>query len=137
MMSTPFTQTLQSVLPFFAGLSLITFCISLLCIPWLVSQLPQNYFQNPKNKKETVVSKSHISYPIIFLLRNLIGFVLFTAGIAMLFLPGQGIITMIIGIGVMSFPYKQYLIYRATRPATIQSTMDWIRKKTGKESFCW
>lgn len=136
-MSVSFTQTFQSVLPFFAGLSVITFCISLLCIPWLVSKLPQNYFQNPKNRKETIASQSTISAPIVFLLRNLIGFVLFTAGIAMLFLPGQGIITMIIGIGVMSFPYKQYLIYRATRPTSIQSTMDWIRKKTGKDSFYW
>lgn len=136
-MSASITETIQSALPILAGISLITFCISLLCIPWLVSQLPQNYFQNPKDVREQPLSTSSISGPIIFLLRNLIGFVLFTAGIAMLFLPGQGIITMIIGIGIMSFPYKQYLIYRATRPASIQSAMDWIRQKTGKESFYW
>lgn len=130
-------ETTQSILPVFAGLSLVTFCISLLCIPWLVARLPQNYFQAPQDRARTTQSTPSFSSLVIFLLRNLIGLVLFTAGIAMLFLPGQGIITMIIGIGVMSFPYKQYLIFRATRPASIQTTMDWIRTKTGKESFRW
>jgi amino acid permease len=136
-MSALLTETTQTVLPVLAGLSLVTFCISLLCIPWLVSRLPQNYFQDPRNTKRTAFTTPTVPGLALFFIRNLIGLILFTAGVAMLFLPGQGIITMIIGIGVMSFPYKQYLLFRATRPNSIQSAMDWIRKKTGKDSFNW
>lgn len=127
----------EYLLSLLAGLSVITFFVSIFCIPLIIARLPRDYFKNPQDVVAKQYTPASIAKVIFFFLRNIIGFLLLTAGIAMLFLPGQGIITMIVGIGVMSFPYKQYLLYRITRPASIQTTMNWIRKKTGKTSFIW
>ena len=43
-------------------------------------------------------------------LRNAVGLVLVTAGLAMLVLPGQGIITLLVGIILMDFPGKHRLV---------------------------
>jgi hypothetical protein len=46
---------------------------------------------------------------IAIIAKNLVGFVLLMAGIAMLVLPGQGVLTMLIGISLMDFPKKRLL----------------------------
>ena len=130
-------ENYQHILAFFAGFSLLTFVGSLLCIPFVVARLPRNYFQKRPETAVLCLSKVTIGFFILFLLRNILGLLLFAAGFAMLFLPGQGILTMIVGIAVMSFPYKHNLVYQLTRPASIQKSLDWLRKKSGKEKFFW
>lgn len=43
------------------------------------------------------------------IVKNIVGAVLFLGGLAMLFLPGQGLLTMLIGISLMDFPRKREL----------------------------
>jgi len=71
------------------------------------------------------------------ILRNIVGAVLLLAGIAMLFLPGQGIITMVIGLIIMQVPFKRQLIYRLTRPHSVRHGLDWLRTRMKKEPFYW
>lgn len=60
---------------------------------------------------------------------------LIVSGIMMLFIPGQGILTIIIGIILTDFPYK-YRIERwiITRPR-ILSTLNQLRMKAKKQPF--
>lgn len=46
---------------------------------------------------------------VAVVVKNLVGFVLLLAGIAMLVLPGQGVLTILIGISLMDFPKKRLL----------------------------
>jgi hypothetical protein len=63
----------------------------------------------------------------------LIGCVLLLAGIAMLVLPGQGILTMLIGVSLMDIPGKRKLERRLIgRPAVLR-TINKIRAKFGRE----
>jgi archaellum biogenesis protein FlaJ (TadC family) len=136
-MTIPYIGNVEQLLQFLAGLSLVTFLLSIICIPLLVARLPQDYFQLAATEKEKKNQQLSLRYLCIFLFRNIIGFLLLFAGIAMLFLPGQGIITIIIGLAIMSFPYKHVLIYRLTRPMAVQRSLDWIRIRSKKNTFYW
>jgi Putative transmembrane protein (PGPGW) len=137
MLETIFSQqTIQSLLTWLAGLSLATFLLSLLLIPFIVNRLSADCFlllNQPKASKTQLTAAA-----LCFLvLRNLFGMFLLLAGISMLFLPGQGILTMLLGILLLSFPGKQrFIIYLINFPGVRQG-LDWLRKKGGKQSFAW
>ena len=124
------------LLEYLAALSALTFIVSLVCIPLIVARLPRNYFQHRQEKiaSLTAISLGNLA---LLLIRNIVGLLLFLAGVAMLFLPGTGVITMVIGIAVMSFPYKRRLLVILTNPPSVRKGLDWIRHKMKKESFYW
>lgn len=134
-MATFFNDGVWGYLEALAALSLLTFLISLVCIPVLIAMLPRDYF-HPARPPWSLFS-SPAAQLIVLCLRNVIGFLLFCAGVAMLFLPGQGIITIIIGIAVMRFPYKRAILLKATRSQSVRKSLDWIRRKMKKEPFLW
>ena len=94
----------QQLLVWAGVVSLIVFILSLLSLPWLVAQIPEDYFL-PKKRQPTQWKQLH---PIIRLLalmgKNLIGYGLIVAGLLMLFLPGQGILTLVMGLTVGRLP---------------------------------
>ncbi len=130
------TESIQPLLGWLAGISLCTFILSLLLIPWLVGRLPQDCFLKLSNRTTFPRHTSAISILFIFV-RNLSGLFLLLAGIAMLFLPGQGLLTILLGILLITFPGKQKLITNLAGRPEVQRSMDWIRKKRGKAPFNW
>lgn len=131
------TYNLEQILEILAALSLATFFTSIILIPILVARLPRNYFHKDYSHKHTLAKRFTLWQAFRRLMRNIIGGILLLAGIAMLFLPGQGLITIIIGIALMDFPYKKQLIYSLTRSKTVQRSLDWLRRKAKKETFLW
>jgi len=118
-------------------LSVITFIGSLIAIPLIIGRLPADYFILHRQ----VVEERHRRHPalakLIFLARNIIGILLFLAGTAMLFLPGQGIITMLIGISFMDFPGKNRVVDYLVRQQKIAGAMNWMRRKQKKPPFAF
>jgi len=66
-------------------------------------------------------------------LKNVLGFVFIAAGIVMLFLPGQGILTILIGLTLVSFPRKRALEISLIRRPSVLRAVNWIRRRSGKE----
>lgn len=116
-------------------LSVFTFIASLVAIPWIIARLPQDYFIYHRRS----VEKRHVLHPVLaritFLVRNFIGFLFFLSGIAMLVLPGQGIITILIGISFMDFPKKNQIVDRLVRHPRVIKVLNWIRLREGKPPF--
>jgi ABC-type multidrug transport system fused ATPase/permease subunit len=108
-------------------ISALLFVITLLLTPYLLGKIPQNYFLS------NYVKKSDIWWLAWF--KNILGFILFLAGIIMLFTPGQGIISILIGLFLMSFPKKRQLEYRLIQHNNTFKTLNWLRKKSGKSGF--
>ena len=125
--------------PLLAGsliaLSVVTFIGSLLLLPWLILRLPENYFVDPKRH----ISRLHQTHPLVYLLlrlgKNLLGVLLLTAGIAMLVLPGQGLLTILIGISLLDFPGKFRLERSLVRRPGISKVINWIRRKGNKSDL--
>jgi hypothetical protein len=116
-------------------LSVVTFIGSLLAIPWIIGRLPPNYFIRHRQNVAARHERHPLMAKVIFVTRNSIGFVFFLAGIAMLILPGQGLITILIGLSFMDFPKKHDVVdFLIRRPRVIQF-LNWIRRKEKKPPF--
>ena len=128
---------LESLLEFkfiFVGLawgSLTLFVVSLAVIPWLVTKIPADYF-HAEHRRSEVTSVKPLPIQLLLGLKNLLGFLLILLGLVMLVLPGQGILTIVIGLFLMNFPGK-YKLERAlvSRPKVLNS-LNWIRAKAQK-----
>ena len=125
----------SSVLQILGILSVITFIGSLIAIPWVISRLPVNYFIQHRQRESQRRKRHPVAAKIIFIARNSVGLLFFLAGIAMLVLPGQGIITILIGVSLMDFHRKHTVIdYMIQRPKVI-TLLNWIRNKEKKPPF--
>lgn len=128
-------MTTVLLLEVLGGVSLVTFIGSLIAVPWIINRMPANFFV--KHWQQLVVKRqTHPALTIlIFIGRNTLGLLLVTTGIAMLFLPGQGLLTILIGFCTMDFPGKQRMLQYLVSKKTIQKGLNWIRKKGGKHPF--
>lgn len=125
---------LTPLLTAMAMLSVITFLLSLLYIPWFIRRLPDDYFLQLDATPSSCCSTGQI---LRFLLKNILGCLLLVAGIAMLFLPGQGIITIVLALLLLSFPGKPRLIRALVRREQIRKSLNWMRMKGKQKPFIW
>jgi len=123
-----------SILTWLGIISTCTFFLSLLIIPWIVYKLDSKFFIHLHEHK-----KREDEHPVMFIilkgLRYFLGTALLLAGILMIFLPGQGILTIILGLSLLDFPGKRALIDGILKFPSIQKALNWIRAKGHKEPF--
>lgn len=120
-----------STLVAMAVVSAIVFVGTLIAVPFILIRLPQNYFD--VRVPRTWMKDNHPVLRWIGLVtKNLLGFVFLVAGISMLILPGQGILTMLIGISLLDFPGKQRLEARIIGQRTVLNAVNGLRTKFGK-----
>ena len=119
------------VIGWLTGISLATFVISTLSLPWLLTRLPEDYFDETVPAVRPPWPRSHALYWACRLLKNLLGFALLLAGIVMLVTPGQGILTILAGLWLMDLPGKRrWERWLISRPQVLVS-INWIRQKSG------
>ncbi len=122
----------QQLLVWAGIISLPVFILSLLSLPWFVAQIPEDYFL-PKKRQPTAWKDQH---PIIRLLalagKNLVGCGLIVAGLLMLFLPGQGILTLVMGLLLVDYPGKFRLERKVVKTPAILNGLNWLRRKAKK-----
>ena len=114
-------------------LSVATFFGTLLAIPMLVVRMPQDYFLYDKFHLREYRKQHPVFRVFSVILKNILGVVFIAAGIVMLFLPGQGVLTILIGITLVSFPRKKALEIWIIRQSAVLRTVDWMRSRSGKE----
>jgi len=111
--------------------SFIGFVGSLIAIPWILIRLPSDYFDM---RVPRLWMKDH--HPILrligLIIKNCLGTVFLMAGFLMLFLPGQGVLTMLIGISFLDFPNKRKLEARIVGQPAILNTINRMRHKFKK-----
>ncbi len=113
----------------FGVLSVVTFVGTLIVIPILVIRIPAHYFmydehwQLPEQRPSITI---RLLGPIC---KNLLGLVFLLAGLIMLVLPGQGIITILIGLMLMNFPGKRNLERRPVQQPNVLRVLNWMRAK--------
>ncbi len=128
---------LPDLLSWLAGISLGTFFLSLLLVPYLVGKLAPDCFVKLSGKAERPQPPLTVGSLILLVSRNVIGLALLLAGMAMLVLPGQGILTMLLGVVLLSFPGKLTLITWLISLPGVRRSLDWLREKQGKQPFIW
>lgn len=112
-------------------LSVGGFVGTLVAIPVILVRLPPHYFD--ERYPRTWMENHHPVLRLIGLaVKNVVGFVFLLAGIAMLFLPGQGVLTILIGLSLMDFPGKRYLERKLVGQPTVLKAINTLREKFGK-----
>lgn len=114
--------------------SVIAFVGTLIAIPAILIRLPPDYFKN-HHHKPWFANHHPVVRTLGLLVKNLVGIVFLLAGIAMLFLPGQGLLTMLLGILFIDFPGKQGLEKKLIQHPKILHAINAFREKAGKPPF--
>lgn len=118
-------QQLLPWLPAITAGGLIMAIASMIAIPWLIVRMPEDYFVQ---EQRLLPQRSVIAW-LLWTGRNLAALLLLAAGLIMLILPGQGLLTILIAVALSTFPGK-YRLERALirRPAVFRS-VNWIRQR--------
>lgn len=121
-----------TVLAWLFGLSLVLFLGSLILIPILISRMRPDYFVTPNAESHTWLGRHPVARSIARLLKNALGVVLLFAGVVMMVLPGQGVITLLVALSLLEFPGKRTLELRLIRQRHVSSVINWTRSKAGR-----
>jgi hypothetical protein len=103
--------------------SVVMFVGTLIAVPIFFVRVPSDYFSRPRS--------AH-SLPIR-IVRTVVGLALVVIGIAMLVLPGQGVLTILVGLSILDLPVKDRIILRLLRNPKVHRAIDDLRRKHGKE----
>lgn len=108
------------------SVSIASFVVSILFCTLVIAYLPSDYFL--PNRQE-----NRIRHPVLRIglkcLKNLFAVVLVVVGIIQIPLPGQGVLTMLIGIIISDIPGKRKLERRIIRSPVVLATANGIRSR--------
>ncbi len=116
-------------------LSVATFVLSLIALPILVARLPEDYFVARGERPFPWQTDHPIRNTVLVVGRNVLGAILVLGGIAMLFLPGQGLLTIAIGLLMLDLPRKKALEAWVLSWKPIHKGLDWLRRKANKPAL--
>jgi len=108
------------------------FLVTLAVVPFLIIRLPSDYFTHSRRLRQDLDPRHPAVRVIFIVVKNVIGGLLIAVGIAMLVLPGQGLLTIVIGLTLVDFPGKYRVEQAVVRQHTVHRAIDWIRTKAGK-----
>ncbi|MDA0322493.1 MAG: hypothetical protein O2923_07235 [Verrucomicrobia bacterium] len=112
--------------------SVIMFFASLIAIPVLVVRIPEDYFDGKHRELWSWGGGHRLMRSGLRFLKSTLGVVFILAGLAMLILPGQGILTILVGMMLINFPGKyQFERWLVTRRPVARS-IDWLRRRADK-----
>ena len=114
------------------ALSAISFVGSLIAIPILVVRIPVDYFIRRTRRPFAWSHRRPVLRITMMAAKNALGVLFVVAGLAMLVLPGQGLITVVIGLMLMNFPGKFALERWIVRRKPVHRTLNWVRAKAAR-----
>lgn len=115
-----------------AAIAAVVLLIGLVALPAIVVQLPQDYFVRDRRIPVRRVRRHALLWWMVTILKNILGLVLVAAGVAMLVLPGQGLLTILMGLGFVNFPGKYALERRLIGLPAVASTLNRLRSAAGR-----
>jgi hypothetical protein len=118
----------EQLLQRLGSLSLLLLALTLVALALVVITLPADYFTRDHRAPSSLTHPHPLPWRGLSLLKNLLGILLILIGIALLVLPGQGALTILIGLTMSNFPGKYRLERRMMRHRAINQTLNKIRK---------
>ena len=124
--------TAQQIL-LLGAISIGSAVVSLALVTAVLVRLPKDYFVDTKSR--TLHTHHPIVRIVLTILKNLLGLVLVVGGIILSLpgVPGQGCLTIFLGIMLLDFPGKYPLERAILRRPAILGTINRVRAKFQKE----
>lgn len=117
-----------------AALSIVLFIGTLIAIPFILVRLSADYF-DLRVPRPWMQNHHPVLRVVGHIVKNVMGAVFLFAGFLMLFLPGQGVLTMLIGVSMLDFPGKRKLEAKLISQPAVLSVVNSMRKRRGKPPF--
>jgi hypothetical protein len=126
------TITLRSVL-FATLLFVVTFVVSLAIVSFILVKIPPDYFQLDR-PREFLADSSPFVRALAGFGKNLLGVLLVVLGILMSVpgVPGQGILTILLGIMLLDFPGKRRWEYKLVSRPKVREAINKLRRRFHK-----
>jgi hypothetical protein len=115
------------------GISLAMLIATLIAFPFVILRLPASYFAD--DRRPPALSRHVVVHWVLMALKNLLGLTLALTGFVLLFLPGQGLLTLIIGLTIMNYPGKFEIERWLVRRPRVLPALNWMRARFGAPPF--
>ncbi len=115
------------------GLSALMFIAAMIAVPVVVIRIPPDYFRCRNWRERHLAHRRHPAVHLsLIVARNLLGILLILAGMGMLVLPGQGILSIVIGLVLTDMPGKfRFARWIVGRPV-ILTAVNRLRARAGR-----
>lgn len=113
-------------------IGVLAFIGSLLALPLLVVCMPADYFVRGEPGPESWRFRHPVARAAVRIVKNCLGVVLVAAGTIMLFTPGQGVLTLLIGISLLDLPGKRRIEQRLLARRPVRRAIDAMRRRAGR-----
>jgi hypothetical protein len=117
-------------------LFVVTFSISLAIVSLIMVKIPADYFRKDKPRELWADRPPIVRFLLVFA-KNLLGLLLVALGIVMSIpgVPGQGFLTILLGIMLLDFPGKRDLEHRLVSQPRVLNAVNKLRHRFGKASL--
>ena len=113
------------------GFSVISFVGTLVIIPILIVRIPADYFVRRKPPPDDWREHHPVIRAAVLVIKNVVGVLLVILGLILSIplVPGQGFLTILIGLTLVNFPGKRRLELAIVSLQPVHRTLNWIRVK--------
>lgn len=122
----------EALLAVTAAVSVVTFVGTLVVVPILLTKMRPDYFVGEDPPPGGAGDRHPVLRIAWAIVKNLLGVILLLMGIAMLVLPGQGLLTILIGLALVDFPGKRRLARKLVSRRAVRRSINWIRRRAGE-----
>src|SRR6185503_11462314 len=109
--------------------SAVMFAASLFIMPALAVRIQPDYFAHDHRPPRPWANQHPAVQLMIVIGKNVLGVILILAGIAMLLLPGQGLLTILVGFFLVDVPAKYKIEQWLMRQPVVHRPINWLRKR--------
>jgi hypothetical protein len=125
----------SSILIGLGGLSVLILVFSIAGMGWFIAQIPEDYFIHDKRRGKHWNKYSSQVRIAMIIFKNIFGGIMLVGGLFLLVLPGQGLLTMIIGLFLIDYPGKFQLEQKIISIPSIFRSLNWFRAKARKPNL--
>ena len=113
--------------------SVLLFFLSLFILRCVIVRLPDDYFviDSPASNKHS----GNLIDLALRVAKNLFGFLLIICGIILLVIPGQGLVTIVLGAWIIDLPWIIKIKRKFVYSRLVKGALNWIRSKNGVSLF--
>jgi hypothetical protein len=108
--------------------SVAMFVGGIVVVNLLIVRMPADWFVRVRRAPR----RHPVAHVVLLVLRNLLGVAMLLLGVAMLVGPGQGILMILLALGLLEFPGKRRIELAIVRRRPIRRAIDWMRHRAGK-----
>lgn len=116
----------------FVGGSLLGIVVGAVLVPALILRIPADYFVHERRQTLAARQRNPLVRVLLNGAKNAVGAAFVVAGLALLVLPGQGLITLLAGLIIMNYPGKFALERWLVRRPRVLPALNWLRARFGR-----